>query len=315
MNIRMPETPSHQPESPDSDTENTFSEFDWSERAELPRSQRRKLGEAALTALDQDEDIPLESSILEDTESTYAEQLQSEITRWRKLYDDDEHSFAQYAKHIHPSTPEEKLRYRNRLLRAEHDASFSWRQMRASTNDAIREGVVSSDRYSIARAEGYGQGIDPTKTIEAASSMFYAERLRALEEAINADTDSTSETKQANHHLLNRTWQVVEKYIESTFDWASSHEGQNIRRSAHNGMIEQLNAMNDLAESYGTPRFTLRNFMKNDFEYSVARDRSGDLNHKAEYDRETVASYFQNVFQRNIAEQRRVQSRRDRLFR
>ncbi len=243
-----------------------------------------------------------------------AEATLERIAYWREEYDTVEHQFGEYRKQVKLGTLSADARYLASLKRYEEDASFNWQQMQRSTEAALNRRFISG-LYATAAAQNYGRGIDPADTIEATSSVFYEERLRALEAAINADSDTSPEEKQAKHRLLNRTWQVVEKYIETTADWASSREGQNARRSAHNDMIAQLNSMNDLAEAYGTPRFTFRNFMKNDFEYNHIRDLGGALNHRAEYDRETVANYFQNVFHRDIVEQQRRQSRRDQLFR
>ncbi len=308
MDMRTPEASSYQPEQTRS--------------AELTTAKKRKLGEAALATASQTQpssEAPIAAKALtpEDEERAYAEQLTADIARWRNRYDEDERDFIRYAERVHPQTPEEKARYRNRLLRAEHDAEFSWQQLQGSTRDALDEHAISSDQYAIAYAQRYGEGVDPGKTIEAASAELYDERTRVLQDAIENNPTLTPEDRQTQVRLLRHTWSVVYAYIESTDDIYHDHSSQLRRNQRHNDMIKHLNKLNDLARENHVPPLTFRNFMPNDvtFGYQERRDKGGALWHKTEYEREIVANYFRKVFAKEIAREDAAKAARARLMR
>lgn len=293
--MHTPETSSYQPEQP--------------AQPEFTTVKQRELGKVVLATA--------ENLTPEDEERAYAEQLQADIARWRDRYDEDERDFIRYAERVHPQTPEEKARYLHRLLRAEHDADFSWRQLQAGTRDALDEHAISSDHYAIAYAQRYGEGIDPGKTIEAASAELYDERAQALQNAIENNPDLTTEDRQIQIDLLRHTWSVVYAYIEATDDIYHDHSGQLRRNQRHNDMIKHLNKLNDLARENNVSPLTFRNFMPNDvtFGYQERRDKGGALWHKAEYEREIVANYFRKVFAKEIAREDAAKAARARFMR
>lgn len=293
-------------------------------RPDLPSGTKRKLGQAVLAA-DQlpaspdAESAPVDKSPTspDEEEQTYAEQVLADIARWRDWYDDDERSFIGYSAKVHPKTPEEKSRYIDRLLRAEHDAAFNWQQMQASTREAVNEHIIPVGQYSIAYAQRYGEGINPGDTIEATSAILYDERIQTLSAAIKDSPDLTDEERRSELDQLRNTWSVVYAYIESTDDLYHDHSGQLRRNQCHNNMIRHLNQINDLARKYNTTPLTFRNFMPNDttFGYQSHLDKGGALWHKAEFDREIVASYFRKVFAKEFARENAARAARQRYMR
>ena len=239
------------------------------------------------------------------------------IKRWSGLYDDEEADFRRFATQRQgqdTSTPEAQQKYQDWLRRSEQMAQMAWQEMQRSTNDALAARAISG-RYEVAQAQNYGQGIAPGDTIEAASAIFYQERMADLVGQLNADEDLSEAERQEKLRLLGGTWRRVSDYIESTSDLYDGYDGQRRRTAAHNAMIRQLNSLNDLAREYDLQPFTFRNFMTNDFVYDKSRDRSGVLNYIADHDRETVANYFRKVFARDIAREEEREKAKRRLFR
>lgn len=319
MNSRTPESPSRPADTRPGELEPGV------EATERSREQQRTLGkvtlatsEAAPSSADTSE-TPLTP---EEEEQAYAEQILSDIARWRGHYDTAERDFIRYAKRVQPSTPEGMERYDARLLRAEHDAEFAWRQLQHSTRDAVSEHVISSTPYDVAYAQRYGEGINPGDTIEASTAKFYRERIQALNTAVRADDTISDEARRERIELLGGTWNVVYAYIEATYRPSgradSSYEiwqaedRQRERNSRHNDMIKHLNHLNDLAREYQVMPLTFRNFMANDatIGYQARRDRGNALWHKAEYDREVVANYFRKVFSKDISAEEAALARR-----
>lgn len=149
--------------------------------------------------------------------------------------------------------------------------------------------------------------VKPEETIEAATGIFYEERAQVLNQAI-LEVAQTEES-QADSLVLRQTWRKVMDYIEAAADYEFLHRDynayQNMRRNCHNRMIQQLNDINHLAEKYKVERFTARDFMTNDFYYNSKRDPAGSLNHRADYDRESVLAYFKTAFRGDFASSER----------
>lgn len=259
----------------------------------------------------------LSSSSSEVAEADPSEQILAAIKRWSTLYDEEETDFQRFVKQWQgkdTSTPEAQQKYQDWLRRSEQMAQMAWQEMQRSTNDAVAKRVISG-RYEVARAQNYGQGIAPGDTIEAASAVFYQDRMTDLVGQVNADEGLAESERQEKLRLLGSTWRRVSDYLESTSDLYDGYDGQRRRTAAHNAMIRQLNSLNDLAREYDLQPFTFRNFMTNDFSYDKSRDRSGVLNYLADHDRETVANYFRKVFARDIAREEEREKAKKRLFR
>lgn len=212
-------------------------------------------------------------------------------------------------------TPEEAMRrYKVTLRHYEEDAALDWKLIQKARGELSgeRRGI---DMYTLADEQAIGK-VEPGETIEAASSIFYEERMAALQQQIEAG--NFGEQGETDMKTLKQTWRVVLQYIDAKVDYDLLHEDpvsyQNARRLSHNGMIRQLNALNDLARQYGTTPFTLRNFMTNDFHYESRRDKRGRLNHRAEYDRESVLAYFRSAFKGSFESAERRANNRERLL-
>lgn len=233
-------------------------------------------------------DIPDFANRLEETGSV---DVMSEMKFWSNEYNMTEKQFAEYVK---AGLPEG---YRETLKKYEDDIRFSWVKLQKMTNKAWEGQLIRSD-YELADTQRLGV-VEPEETVEAATGIFYEERAHSLNQAILAC--GQNEESQTDNATLRQTWRRVSDYIESVTDYEFKSRDynayQNMRRACHNRMIQQLNQINYLAEKYGTERFTARDFMTNDFYYDSKRDRGRSLNHRANYDRETVLAYFRTAFQ------------------
>ena len=228
-----------------------------------------------------------------------AREFTSEAKYWGVAYNDTEQQFAQYHNQL-PAIEVGSEAYRQSLAKYEDDIAFDWRKLDHATSRAQSHNLLRSP-YDLADVQNLG-AVEPHETVEAATGIFYDERVNALRDQI-ATAAPTPET-EAEKELLRRTWSKVNNYINANRDYDLLRESydsyHNTRRHCHNEMIKQLNAINLLAEKYGTKRFTARNFMTNDFKYQQSRDRTGMLNLRANYDRETVLAYFRTAFRRNF---------------
>lgn len=223
----------------------------------------------------------------------------AEVEYWSGEYNETERQFRRYNKEM-PADRTGREDYRTTVAKYESDIAYDWQRIETATSKAMSEQLIRSP-YELADTQGLGV-VEPYETIEAATGIFYEERMAALNKEVALATP-TEETK-AEQQLMRQTWRKVMDYVEASTDYDFLHMDYNAyqrtRRTCHNNMIRQLNALNLLAEKYGTTRFTPRNFMTNDFSYSERRDRSGKLNRRANYDRETVLAYFQTVFQKDF---------------
>ena len=79
-----------------------------------------------------------------------------------------------------------------------------------------------------------------------------------------------------------------------TLTWQRVDEARN---RAHNRSIEQLNAINGLAEKYGTPRLTFRNFRTKGYLEKLPRAEDAI----AENDRACLEAYYTVAFKSEAA--------------
>ncbi len=226
----------------------------------------------------------------------------SDLKFWSNEYRQAESHFAKFQRNCQNQRTTNSQDYYRKLLDYEDDQSYNWKRLNEATTDARAAGEVQDD-YSLASIQRLGS-IEPAETIEAASGAFFSERMASLRHKIH---QSTNPDQTASHlDFINNTWQKVYEYISAAIDYDTMHDSyhqyQLARRTRHNNMIEQLNGLNNLAESYDSPRFTLRNFMTNDFYYRQSQDKGSWLNNRANYDRETVLAYFKTVYQDRFKE-------------
>lgn len=237
-------------------------------------------------------DVP---AFAENSHAETAPDAISEVKFWSSEYNTAELQFAKYARSGGPGN------YCETLKKYENDIRFAWEHLQDSTHKARQSQLIRSD-YELADTQALGV-VNPEETIEAATGIFYEERATKLNQEILVHGEN--EESQADHAILRQTWRKVMDYIEAATDYEFKNRDyntyQNMRRDCHNRMIRQLNDLNHLAEKYKVERFTVRDFMTNDFYYSSKRDTAGNLNHRANYDRESVLAYFKTAFQGEFA--------------
>lgn len=296
--------------------------------AETNRAQRqakRKLGEAVLAAEQGSEEgsaavEPAEqmatgaAAVTKRPEQKAVADAEEEVRYWANNYNTTEGQFRQFCQRLQRGewelSPE---RYRENVRRYENDLAIDWQRSEEAVADLRRRGR-GNGLYELAALQKLGSGVEPEETIEAASGIFYHERAEQLAQALRAaGADGETDLK-----TMGLTWRKVMNYLEATHDYDLLHEDyhsyQNGRRAAHNEMIRQLNTLNDLAERYQTPRFTIRNFMTNDFYYEARRDPGRALDHRANYDRESVMAYFALAFQQDFERERKRGERKERFY-
>jgi len=136
------------------------------------------------------------------------------------------------------------------------------------------------------------------RTVEVKSSDLYVSRREALQNKLNEE--GTEEEK----HLLANTYGLILEYADYKFADTSGYalfEHQmhdKMRTEAHNKVIEQLNAMNDLANKYGERPFTCRNFVTSR-NYSEEKDKEFGMAYRdrASSDRKIVDFYFSRAYE------------------
>lgn len=300
------------------------------------RQAKRKLGEAVLATEQGSKETPAAVESAEQlatgaaatteqmaTEAATATQrseqkltveAEDEVRYWANNYNTTEGQFRQFCQRLQRGewelSPE---RYRENVRRYENDLAIDWQRSEEAVADLRRRGR-GNGLYELAALQKLGSGVEPEDTIEAASGIFYHERAEQLAQALRAaGADGAADLK-----TMGLTWRKVMNYLEATHDYDLLHEDyhsyQNGRRAAHNEMIRQLNTLNDLAERYQTPRFTIRNFMTNDFYYEARRDPGRALDHRANYDRESVMAYFALAFQQDFERERKRGERKERFY-
>lgn len=289
------------------------------------RQAKRKLGEAVLAAEQGSEEgsaaaQPAEQITAEAAAATQRSEqkavvdAEDEVRYWANNYNTTEGQFRQFCQRLQRGewelSPE---RYRENVRRYENDLAIDWQRSEEAVADLRRRGR-GNGLYELAALQKLGSGVEPEETIEAASGIFYHERAEQLAQALRA----AGADGEADLKTMGLTWRKVMNYLEATHDYDLLHEDyhsyQNGRRAAHNEMIRQLNTLNDLAERYQTTRFTIRNFMTNDFYYEARRDPGRALDHRANYDRESVMAYFALAFQQDFERERKRGERKERFY-
>lgn len=225
-----------------------------------------------------------------------------EIRHWSQKYAEDERDFARFAERQQIATPEDRSKYEKRLLAYEHDIKFHWGMLEDETAAAMSDGL-RLNLYQRAEVQQIGTStIEPSKSIEAALGVFYDQRMQELSDQIRSVNNADTAKDLA---LAGQTWKRVRDYLEASQDIELLQMDANgyhrTRTACHNNMIQQLNALNQLAQKYGTTPFTPRKFMDNNFAYNGRLDKGGWLNSRAEYDRETVMQYFTKAFQKDFS--------------
>lgn len=289
------------------------------------RQAKRKLGEAVLATEQRSEETPAAmepteqmateaATAMQRSEQRLTVEAEDEVRYWANNYNTTEGQFRQFCQRLQRGewefSPE---RYRENVRRYENDLAIDWQRSEEAVADLRRRGR-GNGLYELAALQKLGSGVEPEDTIEAASGIFYHERAEQLAQALRAaGADGAADLK-----TMGLTWRKVMNYLEATHDYDLLHEDyhsyQNGRRAAHNEMIRQLNTLNDLAERYQTPRFTIRNFMTNDFYYEARRDPGRALDHRANYDRESVMAYFALAFQQDFERERKRGERKERFY-
>lgn len=289
------------------------------------RQAKRKLGEAVLATEQGSKETPaaVESAEQLATEAATATQrseqkltveAEDEVRYWANNYNTTEGQFRQFCQRLQRGewelSPE---RYRENVRRYENDLAIDWQRSEEAVAD-LRQRGRGNGMYELAALQQLGSGVEPEETIEAASGIFYHERAEQLAQVLRA----AGADGEADLKTMGLTWRKVMNYLEATHDYDLLHEDyhsyQNGRRAAHNEMIRQLNTLNDLAERYQTPRFTIRNFMTNDFYYEARRDPGRALDHRANYDRESVMAYFALAFQQDFERERKRGERKEQFY-
>ena len=135
-----------------------------------------------------------------------------------------------------------------------------------------------------------------SQTVEAQAGHFYDERQRELLAAIRSS---------GNEHAIEDE-KIVRGFRRSVIDhiaWRTmskdevenygAREADAARTAAHNGLINHFNALNSLAEQYGTTRFTPRDFWTS----NVPKERqTPEMAQRMRNDRDIVEEYYQIAF-------------------
>lgn len=185
----------------------------------------------------------------------------------------------------------------------ERDAAEAWKRMREAEADA---GLDPHERAVVERgAIAYANPHENDKSIEGQSGIFYFARVRKLMDAIKAaenEADLATVKKfpdaVAEHLRFKYTPrdELGEEYDTGnpTSTWQRVDEARN---RAHNNSIQQLNKLNELAEKYGTPRLTFRNFRTKGY----LQDLPDEEDKIAENDRACVEAYYTLAFRSEVA--------------
>jgi hypothetical protein len=124
-------------------------------------------------------------------------------------------------------------------------------------------------------------------------SIFYSDRINDLKTALgdqNVDDDfirSITEYARAVEHDENSKSYVLYDDLKDRQDYMANC--QKNRSMCHNGMIDQINKLNDLCRKNGIKPLTYRNFVKNSVTNGFLNDR------QMYHDRITAARYITGV--------------------
>ena len=184
----------------------------------------------------------------------------------------------------------------------EKEASDDWQKVQSAEADAE---LGAHERAEIEAGAIAYPNHDCDNTIEAQSGNFYFARIRELITAIEKTGDekdlevAKSFPDTAAEHL--RFKFTPRDMLRDEFDtgdpsstWKRVDEARN---RAHNRSIQQLNAINDLAEKYGTTRLTFRNFRVKGYLENLPPAEDAI----AENDRACLESYYTIAFKSEVA--------------
>ena len=184
----------------------------------------------------------------------------------------------------------------------EKEASDDWQKIQSAETDAE---LGAHERAEIEAESIAYPNHECDNTIEAQSGNFYFARIRELITAIEevGDEKDLALAKgfpdTAAEHL--RFKFTPRETLRDEFDtgdpsstWKRVDEARN---RAHNRSIQQLNAINGLAEKYGTTRLTFRNFRTKGYleDLPPAEDAI------AENDRACLEAYYTIAFKSEVA--------------
>jgi hypothetical protein len=142
------------------------------------------------------------------------------------------------------------------------------------------------------------------KTIEAQAGHYYDERKRALLEAIT-NSDKPEEEKQEDRRYIIGFWKLVVTHVDykhkknAFSDVSEGRAYDHARTEAHDAAVNGLNKLNDLAEKYGTRRFTVRNFWDSKKRIGTSQETID----RTRYDRDIVEEYYAIAFEYEIDEE------------
>lgn len=229
------------------------------------------------------------------------DRAREDVKYWADDYKDVE---TQFAKH--------EIKNQAEFERWEEDAAHAFKKMREAESDSLFE-----SRYERDDLERISNTLPP-ETIEAKSGDYYDERNLAILEAVRKNEDKDEREKELES--IYSLHQLVARHIQAIMDYESRGSDPVIynmhRRMAHNNLIRGLNNINRIADKYGVKRLIFRDFETNDFTYESHKDRHGETNARAEYDRSSVEAYVRRAFSRdfNKAEkENNITTRRDSL--
>ena len=251
-------------------------------RPEKSRPMKREelLGKAALNLAD------LKEWQKERAEKRDAENAR-ELEYWAKEYRAIESTFARHD--IGDNLKE--------FEKWEEDASGAYRKIEQMEGEINFESMYKRDAAERLAA------VDGRKSIEAYAGNFYAQRNRAI---INAIRESDDEDAEYDEDVVGGLHEYVADYIRASRDTELRRmdvdDYTQRRRDRHNDVIRSINRINHIAEKYGVKPLTFRDFETNDFIYKRELDPSGETDARAEYDRTTVESYIRTAFSRDFRE-------------
>lgn len=212
---------------------------------------------------------------------TRIESAREDVKFWARQYENTERSF------ISKNIKDEK-----EFKIWENDAKDAFDKMKKAEFDA-----EYTNRYEVDDVERIA-GVEPSKTIEAQSGRYYDERNRRIVETIRKNENE--EEREQDLKTVYSLHMLVAGHIGAIMDYSSRREDptayNSLRRMAHNRLISGLNEINHIAEKYNAERLVFRDFETNDFMYDKTRDRNGETNARAEYDRSIVESYVRMAF-------------------
>ena len=145
------------------------------------------------------------------------------------------------------------------FVRWETDYRDMWKKVQRQ----VGRGNLSSDEEARAEAKMflYSEGEDLATTVEAQAGLFFVERERALLRKIRENGGNEEDlaitrgfAKAVDEHL---DFKYMSREEISEYGYKNYDDNRTV---AHNKAIKQLNEMNELAEKYGTERFTPRDF-------------------------------------------------------